>query len=79
MAVCNTMFASNMLSSFCHHAVLLRCVYTMQVGSILFTAEAGQSYQKGEELGYFAFGGSTCIALFQHDKVVVDEDIVSNR
>lgn len=51
----------------------------MQVGSILFTAETGQAYQKGHELGYFAFGGSTCIALFQQDKVVVDEDIISNR
>lgn len=48
------------------------------VGSILFTAEAGSSYQKGDELGYFAFGGSTCIAIFQKDTVVVDEDIVSN-
>ena len=51
----------------------------LQVGSILFTAEAGNSYQKGDELGYFAFGGSTCIAIFQKDTVVVDEDIISNR
>ena len=51
----------------------------LQVGSILFTAEAGSSYQKGDELGYFAFGGSTCIAIFQKDTVVLDEDIVSNR
>ncbi len=51
----------------------------LQVGSILFTAEEGKTYEKGDELGYFAFGGSTCIAIFQRDTVVVDEDIISNR
>ena len=50
-----------------------------QVGSIQFTAEIGQTYSKGDELGYFAFGGSTCIAIFQKGSVVVDEDIISNR
>lgn len=49
------------------------------MGSIQFTAEVGQTYVKGDELGFFAFGGSTCIAIFQKDSVVVDEDIVSNR
>lgn len=58
-----------------------KCMWThaWQVGSILFTAEAGEAYAKGDELGYFAFGGSTCIAIFQKDSVVVDEDIISNR
>jgi len=51
----------------------------LQVGSILFTAEVGKAYEKGDELGYFAFGGSTCIAIFQRDIVVVDEDVISNR
>ena len=50
-----------------------------QVGSIQLTAELGQTYVKGDELGFFAFGGSTCIAIFQKDSVVVDEDIISNR
>ena len=50
-----------------------------QVGSIQFTAELGHTYVKGDELGFFAFGGSTCIAVFQKDSVVVDEDIISNR
>ena len=53
--------------------------HAQQVGSIQFTAELGQTYVKGDELGFFAFGGSTCIAIFQKDSVVVDEDIISNR
>ena len=50
-----------------------------QVGSINFTAEVGSTYSKGDEMGYFAFGGSTTIALFQKDAVVIDADLVSNR
>ena len=49
------------------------------MGSIRFTAEVGKTYAKGDEMGYFAFGGSTTIALFHKDAVVYDPDIVSNR
>jgi phosphatidylserine decarboxylase len=34
------------------------------VGAINWTAKAGQSVRRGDELGYFAYGGSTCIAVF---------------
>jgi phosphatidylserine decarboxylase len=36
-----------------------------QVSSIVFTAEAGRTLFKGEELGYFQFGGSDFIMVFQ--------------
>jgi len=48
------------------------------VGSIRWTKEAGEVVQKGEELGYFAFGGSTCIILFPPGAVVFDEDLLVN-
>jgi len=48
------------------------------VGSILFTASQGKSYKKGDELGYFAFGGSTVLLLFQKGKVQFDEDLLAN-
>lgn len=37
-----------------------------QVGSILWTAggQKGTTVKRGEELGYFAYGGSTIVALF---------------
>lgn len=50
-----------------------------QVGSINFTVEVGCTANKGDEMGYFAFGGSTTIALFQKDAVVIDADLISNR
>ena len=49
------------------------------VGSIVWTAAAGQAVRKGEELGYFAFGGSTIVTLFEPGKVCWDEDLVQNR
>jgi phosphatidylserine decarboxylase len=49
------------------------------VGSIVFTAETGWSYRKGEEMGYFQFGGSTVVAVFQEGTVAFDEDLLSNR
>lgn len=33
---------------------------------------------KGEEKGYFMYGGSTVIILTQKDKIIIDEDIISN-
>ena len=48
------------------------------VGTICWTAQPGASISKGDELGYFAFGGSTCIVLFPPDCVVWDQDLIEN-
>ena len=37
-----------------------------------------QSFIKGEEKGYFEFGGSTVVLLFERNKVIIDEDIIHN-
>ena len=33
---------------------------------------------KGEEKGYFEFGGSTVIILFKDNQVIIDDDIIKN-
>jgi len=33
---------------------------------------------KGEEKGYFEFGGSTVIILLKENQVVIDNDIIEN-
>ena len=38
----------------------------------------GTLAKKGEEKGYFLFGGSTCILIFEKDKVIIDKDIIEN-
>ncbi|CAO3587773.1 unnamed protein product [Absidia cylindrospora] len=53
-------------------------VGALLVGSIVLTnAEMnGASLAKGEEMGYFQYGGSTVICVFPKDTVVWDEDVV---
>lgn len=34
------------------------------------------SFKRGEEKGYFRFGGSTIVLLFEKDKIIIDSDIV---
>jgi len=48
------------------------------VGSIVLTTRAQQQVTKGDEHGYFAFGGSTIILLFQRGRVEWDEDLINN-
>jgi phosphatidylserine decarboxylase len=46
------------------------------VGSIIQTYTPGKSYAKGEEKGYFSFGGSCLILLFEPSKIVFDQDLI---
>ncbi|MDQ8197963.1 archaetidylserine decarboxylase [Pelagicoccus enzymogenes] len=48
------------------------------VGSIFMTAKEGDTVQKGGELGYFAFGGSCVITLFERDRVKLADDLAAN-
>ncbi|KAL6304965.1 phosphatidylserine decarboxylase-domain-containing protein [Sparassis latifolia] len=52
----------------------------MLVGSIKWTAggEKGRNVSRGDELGYFAYGGSTIVALFSRGLVTFDEDLLRN-
>mmetsp|Transcript_26232 Transcript_26232/g.65933 ORF Transcript_26232/g.65933 Transcript_26232/m.65933 type:complete len:193 (+) Transcript_26232:1613-2191(+) len=54
------------------------CIGATLVGSIVLTAEVGKTFAKGDEMGYFAFGGSTTIALFQGGRVAYDEDLLKH-
>ncbi len=47
------------------------------VGSIIQTYE-NKSVVKGEEKGYFKFGGSTVILLFKKGKIIIDQDLLNN-
>lgn len=48
-------------------------VGAMCVGRIQETYQAQQLYQKGDEMGYFEFGGSTIVLLFKPGTFVIDE------
>ena len=46
------------------------------VGSIIQTYSPDKAVKKGDEKGYFKFGGSTTILFFEKDKVKIDDDIL---
>ncbi|MCH9626828.1 MAG: Phosphatidylserine decarboxylase proenzyme 2 [Chlamydiales bacterium] len=48
------------------------------VGSIHQTFTANQPYQKGDEKGFFSFGGSSLILLFQSDQIQIDPSLLTN-
>ena len=48
------------------------------VGSIKQTHLPHSEVKKAEEKGYFEFGGSTVILIFQKDKILFDSDILEN-
>ncbi|GAA6056378.1 hypothetical protein JCM3770_005979 [Rhodotorula araucariae] len=53
-------------------------VGAMLVGSIVRTVDEGKEVKRGEELGYFAYGGSTIIAVFPPGLVQFDADLLEN-
>ncbi|KAH8893211.1 hypothetical protein GQ53DRAFT_780694 [Thozetella sp. PMI_491] len=58
--------------------VMVVCVGAMMVGSTVITRTEGERVQRAEELGYFKFGGSTIVLLFETGKMVFDDDLVDN-
>ena len=48
------------------------------VGSIIQSYQPNAQVEAGSEKGYFAFGGSTIILLFEKGKIHFSEDILKN-
>jgi phosphatidylserine decarboxylase precursor len=45
------------------------------VSSVNLTPEVGARLQKGDEFGFFMFGGSDIVMLFQNKKVMIDAEV----
>jgi len=58
--------------------ILISDVGATMVGSIIQTYPANTSVNKGDEKGYFAFGGSTLVLLIEKGRITFDEDLLSN-
>ncbi|KAJ6232770.1 phosphatidylserine decarboxylase [Anaeramoeba flamelloides] len=48
------------------------------VGGIVLEVEEGDSFTKGDPHGYFHFGGSTQLIIFQPGKIAFDNDLLHN-
>lgn len=66
------------IDSVAHGRVMIICVGAMMVGSTVITRTAGETVKRGEELGYFKFGGSTILVLFEEGTMRFDDDLVDN-
>lgn len=58
--------------------VLISPVGATMVGSILETYKPNSFVNKGDEMGYFAFGGSTIVLFVNKDKIKIDADLLQN-
>lgn len=58
--------------------VMMIPVGAMMVGSILLSVSEGDEVKRGDEVGYFKFGGSTVILLFEQQVFRFDSDLVQN-
>ncbi|MGI9526428.1 MAG: phosphatidylserine decarboxylase [Weeksellaceae bacterium] len=61
-----------------HGEMLIAPVGATMVGSIIETYQPNTEVQKGQEMGYFAFGGSTIVLLVDSSKFTIDQDIIEN-
>ncbi|KAI8867825.1 hypothetical protein GQ42DRAFT_167738 [Ramicandelaber brevisporus] len=54
------------------------CIGATEVASIVLTSQPGVSLHKGTEHGYFQYGGSTVVAVFEKGKIKFDADLITN-
>jgi hypothetical protein len=66
------------IDSVAHGRVMIICVGAMMVGSTVITRHPGENVKRAEELGYFKFGGSTILLLFEEGTMKFDDDLVEN-
>ena len=59
-------------------AILLLEIGATCVGTIQQTFRPGQPVEKGAEKGYFAFGGSSTITIFEPGAVILADDLLEN-
>lgn len=66
------------IDSVAHGRVMVICVGAMMVGSTVITRKKGDQVRRAEELGYFKFGGSTLLLLFEPGVMRYDDDLIDN-
>ncbi|ODV95084.1 hypothetical protein PACTADRAFT_50906 [Pachysolen tannophilus NRRL Y-2460] len=58
--------------------VIMIPVGAMLVASIRLTVKAGDAIKRGDEVGYFKFGGSTILLVFEKNRFKFDSDLIKN-
>lgn len=58
--------------------ILISEIGATMVGSIIQNYKKDSHVKKGSEKGYFAFGGSTLLLLFEEGKIEIDQDLLEH-
>lgn len=58
--------------------ILLIPVGATMVGTIIETYTPHSAVKTGDEMGYFAFGGSTVVIFVDKNKIEIDQDLLTN-
>ena len=58
--------------------ILMSEIGATMVGSIIQTYKVNSKVEKGDEKGYFAFGGSTLVLFFEKGKIKMSDDLLEN-
>lgn len=66
------------LSTACFGNVLYIEIGATHVGSIHQTFQANKAYIKGDEKGFFSFGGSCIVLLFEPNRIRFDQDLIAH-
>ncbi len=75
---CENKRSVSTLSTKSYGDILISEVGATMVGSIFQTYKADSIVESGSEKGYFAFGGSTVVLLFEKGKIKFSEDLIKN-
>lgn len=75
---CENVREYSILESDHYGDILISEIGATMVGSIIQTYSPNSNIKKGEEKGYFEFGGSTVVMFFEKGKVTIDDDILKN-
>lgn len=76
---CENKRAYNLLKTDRYNDILIAEVGATMVGSIIQTYTENTFVKKGEEKGYFSFGGSTLVLLFENNSgIKFSEDLILN-
>lgn len=58
--------------------VIMVAVGAMMVGSTILSVKVEDEIKRGDEVGYFKFGGSTIVLLFERKHFQFDSDLIEN-
>lgn len=58
--------------------IALVAIGALLVGSVGWSKKVGDTVERGEEVGWFAYGGSTVVVVFPEGMIVFDEDLCVN-